>query len=113
MRCRPGKDTRCRQHRPKYRTEAELRRQYTRAIHGQPDLLLMMPAFGELARGIEPVGRCVVARPTHRKGRRRKGVQGAVEFRTLARSHLHERNEHRWTEAAIDPDAILVEAVNQ
>jgi hypothetical protein len=49
-----------------------------RLLHREADLLLMVPALGELAGGVEPVQRPVLASPAHAEPRGGRRVQRLV-----------------------------------
>jgi hypothetical protein len=86
----------------------QLRRHDARTVGRIPDLLLVMPAFGELPRGIEPVEGSRFSGPTYVEHRRREGVKRFVEVGALATGHLHHVCQNRRAEAAIDADAFAV-----
>ena len=73
----------------------------------------MMPALGELARDIEPVCRDRLARPVDGEARGRERVERGVVARRVARRLFHPRDQHWWTQPAIDRHAFGVQPVDE
>ena len=83
------------------------------AVRGEADLLLMVPALGELARDIEPDERCHLSGPGDADGSRSEGVERFVVVGGLRAGQLHERDQDRRTEPPVDSDALTVEPVDE
>jgi len=84
-----------------------------RALSGFADLLLMMPALGEFARGVEPVERGRFAGPAYVEERGSERVERLVEFSALTAGGFHQIDEHGRAEPTIDSDAFAIEAVDE
>src|SRR5215831_12661421 len=79
----------------------------------ESNLLLVMPAFCQLAGSIEPVQRCIFTRPTDGKGSVREWVERFMELRGLFAGCRHDLNQEVGAQTAVDRNAFLVEAVDQ
>src|SRR5580693_9196751 len=93
--------------------EMEFPRHDSRFIHGQANLLLMMPAFGELARRIKPVRGLLFAGPAHGKHGSGERIKRLVVFGAFPRRCFHSRNQLLRMQLAVLADAFRVERVDQ
>ena len=82
-------------------------------IDGVTDLLLVMPALSEFARGVEPVEGDGFSGPTHIEEGGRKGIERFVEVGALAARGPHHVDENRGAEAPVYGDALAVEAIHE
>jgi hypothetical protein len=87
----------------------ELAHHQAGAIERQPDLLLMMPAFREFARHVEPVRRRGVAGPAH--GEVGRQIRIALRQPRAQRfgGRTHQAAQHRRAQPSVDGYAFGVE----
>ena len=95
-----------------HRAQVPRRRQRRRA-HGKPDLRLVMPQFRELAADVEPPLRCLLARPRHRKERRRVERQLLEEVGEVGARPLEQIRQDVRAESPRRLDKVVIEAVDE
>src|SRR4029079_10292409 len=67
----------------------------------ETNLLLMVPALGQLTRDVEPVRRHRLPRPADAEARGRERIERREVARGLAGAPLHPGDQHGWAQAAI------------
>src|SRR3984957_7704577 len=73
----------------------------------------MMPAFGQLASGVEPVQRRRFSRPANGEGSWSKRVQGFVKTSALFAGRSQHSDQNGRAQASIDRYAFLVETIDE
>jgi len=80
---------------------------------GMANLLLMVPALGKFAGGVEPVDGGGFAGPTDVEGGRREGIEGLVELSVRIAVQFDKREQDGRAQPAIDRDTFAIEAVDE
>src|SRR6266853_5542467 len=93
--------------------KVKLARHDSGLFYGDSDLLLMVPTFGKLAGGVEPVRGLFLARPAHWKHRPSKRIDQPMILRAVTRRRFHPRNQFVPAQLAVCADAFGVEVIDQ
>ena len=82
-------------------------------ISGEANLLLVMPALGEFASGVEPVEGSGFTRRAHVEYGGSKGVERFMEVGALAAGRFHNLDQNRRTETTVNRDALVIQTIDQ
>src|SRR5262245_335885 len=91
----------------------KLRRHDSRAIGGDSDLLLMMPALRQLSSGVKPIKRRRFSRPTNAERGGSKRVERLVKARALLTRQAHHVDQHGRAQTSINRYALFVQTIDQ
>lgn len=79
----------------------------------QPNLLLVMPAFGQFAGRVEPIERQLFTRPTEIESGPRKWIKRFMEASRLIARDRHQADQNTWAQTAIHSNSFVIQQVDQ
>src|SRR5579859_881843 len=91
----------------------QIRRHNARPICGEPNLLLVMPAFRQFACSVKPVQGLFFSCPTDSECGRSKRVERLVKTGALLTSRLHHVDQDQRAKTAVDGYAFRVQTIHQ